>query len=280
VDDVDRAARSCPVRRRDGQDLLDQVIPAANMSEAGGVGRPASYAPIPPNLGDRDPHPAQFAPATSAEPVGVPRVGPCPVTRGDGRAKSTRMMWIESRRQPGRSSPGDADVERAVNVDFELRYAAAQRGERAQNDEFAGRGRQTGPGVEVAKGPGGDLAAEFGRDVCKGIGDLLPGLAIDLLQHPQAVLVPLVAGHASPKEARRNRRNAVWDMSTTTVASLLVADRSAVRNWTALVMSISVGAQTMGNPPACQTRKLCCSGASLATTQLEEASSGRSAGKR
>jgi hypothetical protein len=155
------------------------------MSEAGGVGRPASYAPVPPNLGDRDPHPAQFAPATSAEPVGVPRVGLCPVTRGDGWAKSTRMMWIESRRQPGRSSPGDADVERAVNVDFELRYAAAQRGERAQNDEFAGRGRQTGPGVDVAKGPGGDLAAEFGRDVCKGIGDLLPGLAIDLLQHPQ-----------------------------------------------------------------------------------------------
>lgn len=83
-----------------------------------------------------------------------------------------------------------------------------------------------------------------------------------------------------PPRGAAESQNAVWDMSTTTVALLLVADRSAVHNWTALVMSISVGAQTMGNLPACQTRKLCCSGATLTTTQLEEASSGRSAGKR
>jgi len=61
MDDVDRASWGCPVGRGDGQDLLDEVFPAASLGEAGGVERPAADAPIPGDLGDHDPHPDQFA---------------------------------------------------------------------------------------------------------------------------------------------------------------------------------------------------------------------------
>jgi hypothetical protein len=61
VDDIDRAARSRPVRRGEGQDLLDQGFPTPSLGQAAGV-RPAAQAPIPPDLGDHDPHPASVPP--------------------------------------------------------------------------------------------------------------------------------------------------------------------------------------------------------------------------
>jgi hypothetical protein len=48
VDDIDRAARSRPVRRREGQDLPDQGFPAPSLGQAAGIQRPAAQAPIPP----------------------------------------------------------------------------------------------------------------------------------------------------------------------------------------------------------------------------------------
>lgn len=164
-------------------------------------------------------------------------------------------------------------------MDFELRYATAQRGEHAQNDEFAGRGRQTGPGVDVAKGPGGDLAAEIGRDVCKGIGDLLPGLAIDLLQHPQAVLVPLVAGHASPKRrggiAERRLGHVHHDGRVVTGRGQKCgAQLDGIGDVDLRRRADNGQSACLPDPETVLLRR------DLTTTQLEEASSGRSAGKR
>ena len=76
VDDMDRAARSRPVRRREGQDLLDQGFPAASLGQAAGVQRPAAHAPIPPDLGDHDPHPASVPPPPARRGVLAPVVPP------------------------------------------------------------------------------------------------------------------------------------------------------------------------------------------------------------
>ena len=63
VDDIDGSARRRPVPRREGQDLPDEVFPAASVGEAPRVEHPAAYRSIPADLGDHDPHPDQSAPA-------------------------------------------------------------------------------------------------------------------------------------------------------------------------------------------------------------------------
>ena len=58
--DVDRAARSCPVRGGNAEDLLDQFFPAARAGEAAGVERAPAQSPVPGDLRDRDLHPASL----------------------------------------------------------------------------------------------------------------------------------------------------------------------------------------------------------------------------
>lgn len=62
VYDVDGPARCRPVRRRGGQDLLDEDFPTVSVGQLPGVEHSAADASIPPDLGDPNPHVDQCAP--------------------------------------------------------------------------------------------------------------------------------------------------------------------------------------------------------------------------
>ena len=87
VDDIDRTAWHRPVRRREGRNLPDEVFPAVGVGEAPGVERPAADAPFPADLGDHNPHPAQFAPARSRRP------GLCPWRSGQTRLWESKAVF-------------------------------------------------------------------------------------------------------------------------------------------------------------------------------------------
>ena len=143
VDDIDRAARGRVVSRRDGQDLLDQVLPVPGVRQADGLQRATADAPVPADLGDHDPHlyrsPSRRAagpdgngggsvPGTGRAPglpVAPPAVGPLqrPPQRllGGRTFQPTAVTRIDPARER-RDCPGDS--ERVVPIDQQGRRAA------------------------------------------------------------------------------------------------------------------------------------------------------------
>lgn len=84
---------------------------------------------------------------------------------------------------------GEADVECGVDVDLELRLAAAERGEHAEGDELALRRGETGSGVDVAEPVGDYVLCEGWGDVGEGLDDALAAFAVDLGQDSFSALV-------------------------------------------------------------------------------------------
>jgi hypothetical protein len=74
VDDVNGPARRRLVRRRAGQDLLDEDFPAVSVGQLPGVEHPAADGSVPPDLGDRHPHVNQCAPSGAAT-LRLPGIG-------------------------------------------------------------------------------------------------------------------------------------------------------------------------------------------------------------
>lgn len=96
VNHIHRLTRSRPVWRRGGQDLLNQVLPAASIGQPGGVKRPAAHPALPPDLSDHNPHPASLPASTCwairAAARSRPRRGrPTAMHAGD-QLRNTRHM--------------------------------------------------------------------------------------------------------------------------------------------------------------------------------------------
>lgn len=81
---------------------------------------------------------------------------------------------------------GEAYVERGADVDAQLWFAAAERGQGAESDQLTTAGIQAGAIVDVPEREGGDMVPEGGVDVGEGLDDgaksgkLVSGLVVGL----------------------------------------------------------------------------------------------------
>jgi hypothetical protein len=76
-----------------------------------------------------------------------------------------------------------ADVECGVEVNLELRFAAAQCGKDAQGDELPLRRREAGAGVDIAEAEGNDVPGQGRRNVGQRIHDALAARSVDGRQY-------------------------------------------------------------------------------------------------